>query len=192
MPLEPVEVHVTLMRAGRTIELLEARLSHGGREAVHARAWFTARYDTRAVEGSAFPAMPPPSQVPRWELDRDWPGGFVRSTQVRRRELAPGHVQAWLGGDVPLLQGEAVSPTAHMLRLVDVINGVAARVSPDELAFPNLDLTAHLFREPRGELIGLDSTSSIGPNGAGLTHSVLHDQDGPVGTIAQSLTVRPR
>ena len=171
---------------------MEARLSHAGRDAVIARAWLSAAYDTGALQGSAFPELPSRSQLERWGLDSNWPGGFVRSAQIWRRELAPGRVQFWLRSDHPLLRGEEVSQTAHMLRLIDVANGVAARAAPEEVAFPNLALTAHLFRQPVGELTGLDSTASFGPGGSGLTHSVLHDETGPLGVFSQVLTVRPR
>ncbi|MFN7242916.1 MAG: thioesterase family protein, partial [Dietzia cercidiphylli] len=56
---------------------------------------------------------------------------------------------------------------------------------------PNIDLTAHLFREPRGEWVGFDTRVSFGPGGLGLTSSTLHDESGPIGTLAQTLTVRP-
>ena len=64
-------------------------------------------------------------------------------------------------------------------------------MDPREVAFPNLDLTAHVFAEPVGEWIGFDTTVSIGPGGIGLTHSIIHDETGPVGVLCQILTVRP-
>jgi hypothetical protein len=66
------------------------------------------------------------------------------------------------------------------------------RASPEEIAFPNVDLTAHLFRAPCGDWIGFDTTVSFGPGGLGLTSSVLHDMQGPIGTLSQILTVRAR
>lgn len=191
MPMTSVDVQVNVLRPGRTIELVEARLSQAGRDAVIARAWLTARYDTAAYEGTAFPALTPHGEMEKWGVHTLWPGGFVKSAQVWRKQLAVGRVQFWVRSDVQLLAGETVSPTAHLLRLIDVANGVAARVDPRELAYPNLDLTAHLFRQPVGELTGLDTTVSIGPAGAGLTQSVLHDEAGPLGSFAQTLTVRP-
>lgn len=191
MPLEPVDVSVTLLRPGRTIELVEARLSHGGRDAVIARAWLTARYETRLIEGSPFPPLPPRSAMTRWPIEELWHGGFVRSTRIWRHEVSQGRVQFWLQGDVLLLAGESVSPAAHALRLIDVANGVAARVDPADVAFPNLDLTVNLFREPSGDSIGFDSAASFGPDGAGLTQNVLHDELGAFGAFSQSLTVRP-
>ena len=50
----------------------------------------------------------------------------------------------------------------------------------------------HLFRRPYGDWLGLDTTVSFGADGVGLTASVLHDERGPVGRSAQTLTLRKR
>ncbi|NLG09784.1 MAG: thioesterase family protein [Deinococcales bacterium] len=192
IPLEPVELEVRLLRPGRTIELLEATLSHAGRAAVMARAWFTARFDTADLAGAPFPPLTPRHAMQRWHVEDLWRGGFVRTAQVWRRELAQGHVHFWVRSDVSLLDGEAVGRVPHALRLVDVANGVAARVDPEAVAFPNLDLTVSLFREPEGEHTGCASVASFGPDGAGLTQNVLYDERGAFGAFSQSLTVRPR
>lgn len=192
IPLESFTLDVEVLRPGRTIELVEVRLSHGGRAAVSARIWFSAAYDTAGLAGSALPAFPGREGMERWGMSTDWPGGFVRSVEIRRSEVRPGEACFWLRSDVRLLDGEPVSRVAHALRLIDVANGVAARVPPEEALFPNLDITVHLFREPQGDWTGLDSRASIGPSGAGLTNSVLHDDEGPFGVFAQTLTVRPR
>jgi hypothetical protein len=81
---------------------------------------------------------------------------------------------------------------ARAVGLFDVANGLTVRRNPREVAFPNLDLTAHLYRTPDGEWLGFDTTVTFGPAGLGLTSTVLHDERGPIGTIAQSLVVRPR
>jgi hypothetical protein len=43
-----------------------------------------------------------------------------------------------------------------------------------------------------GEWLGIDASVSFGDNGIGITSSRLHDARGVLGTLAQSLTVRPR
>jgi hypothetical protein len=58
-------------------------------------------------------------------------------------------------------------------------------------AFPNVDLSIHLHRPPRGAWVGLDTTVTFGPEGHGVTSTVLHDEDGAVGVAAQMLTIRP-
>lgn len=68
---------------------------------------------------------------------------------------------------------------------------MTVRADPRTVAFPNVDLTAHFFTAPAGGWVGFDTTVSFGPDGLGVTNSVLHDERGPVGTLAQLLTVRP-
>lgn len=193
MPMgEPVDAAVTVLRPGRTIELVEARLAHGGRTALIARAWLTRAFDTARIAGSALPAIPPVPQVPAWDATATWPGGFVRSVESRRLEHEPGRAAFWLRPAHALIAGIEVSATARLLGVADLANGVTPRVAADEAVYPNLDLAAHLIREPQGEWIGFDTTVSFGPDGAGVTHSVIHDAAGPVGTVGQGLTVRPR
>ncbi|MFC4137734.1 MULTISPECIES: thioesterase family protein [unclassified Microbacterium] len=190
IPIDVVEVQVRVLRPGRTIELIEATLSHDGRPAAIGRAWFLKPHETADVAGSALPAMPARDGMPKWDAP-GWPGAFVRTPDIRRIEEFPGRAHAWVLPLLPLIEGEQVSATARMLGYVDLANGLTPRVSPSEVAFPNLDLSAHLLREPVGDWIGFDTTMSIGPAGLGITHTVLHDEEGPVGTSVQELTIRP-
>ena len=90
-----------------------------------------------------------------------------------------------------LIEGEEVSSLAATVGLLDIANGMTVRAQPNEVLFPNIDLTAHFFRRPVGGWVGFDTRVSFGPAGVGLTSSVIHDVDGPVGTSNQILTVRP-
>ena len=192
LPIDTVEITTRVIRPGRTIELAEATLSHGGRPAVIARAWFSRDIDTAAVAGTALVRMPEPSTLPAWSAAEVWPGRFVTTVEIRRDETEPGRARFWLRPGIPLLLDEPVSPTARLLGVVDIANGITPRVAPGDVHFPNLDLTAHLFRAPGDGWIGFDTTVSFGPHGHGLTHSILHDAAGPLGTLQQTLTVRPR
>jgi acyl-CoA thioesterase len=189
VPLEQVEVSVEVLRPGRTVELVEAVLRHDARAAVVLRAWLLQSRDTGALAGTDLPGLPPPEAMPEWNPSTVWPGGFIASAQLRREQERPGRGRYWVRTDVPLLD-EPVSPTARLAGLFDIANGMTVRADPQEVAFPNVDLSAHLFRPPRGEWLGFDTTVSFGPQGHGVTSSVLHDVEGPFGTLAQSLTVR--
>ena len=191
VPVAEVEVAVRVLRAGRTIELVEATLCHAGRSAVILRAWLQLPRDTAALAGGALVPIPPPDQLPPWDPTTVWPGGFIASVELRRSLAEPGRGAYWVRPGERLLDGEPVSPLARAAGLLDISNGMAVRVDPRQVAFPNLDLTAHLLREPSGDWLGFDTTVSFGANGVGLTSSVLHDADGPVGTMSQILTVRP-
>lgn len=191
IPLEPVDVEVTVLRGGRTIELVEARASHAGRPVVLLRAWLTAGYPTADLEGTHHVAMPAPDEVPAWDMTTLWDGGFIASVEVRRRDLGPGRAQAWVRTPHALVADEKVSRLAQVAGLLDITNGIAVRVDPKDVSFPNLDLTAHLFRTPGTGWLGLDTTVSFGPEGAGVTTTVLHDERGAFGVSTQCLTVRP-
>lgn len=190
LPVEEVTVEVAVRRPGRTVELAEAVLSHAGRPAVVLRAWLLQRGDTAAIEGTPTAPLPSPEQLPAWDPAEVWPGGFIASVDVRREQAEPGRARTWVRAGVPLLD-EPVSDLARWAALLDIANGMTVREDPRRVAFPNVDLTAHLLRDPVGDWIGFDTSVGFGPDGRGLTGSVLHDVSGPVGSLAQSLTVRP-
>ena len=190
VPVEEVEVSVAVARPGRTVELVEARLGHAGRDVVRLRAWLLRPSETKEVAGTRLAPMPPRSGLEPWD-PAIWPGGFVRSVDVLRDQEEPGRARFWVRSRTTLLGDEPVSDLARFTALLDIANGMTVREPPTEVAFPNVDLTAHFFEQPRGEWVGFDTTVSFGTTGLGLTSSVIHDQDGPVGTLAQALTVRP-
>jgi hypothetical protein len=120
-----------------------------------------------------------------------WPGGFIASADVRREQLEPGRATFWVRTPLPLITDEPVSRLAGVAGLLDIANGMTVRADPKDVAFPNLDLTAHFFTPPRGDWVGFDTTVSFGPTGLGVTSSVLHDIHGTIGTMSQVLTLRP-
>jgi hypothetical protein len=191
LPLDVVDVDVRVVRPGRTIELVEATLAHDGRAAVVLRAWLLQPRVTAHLHAAALPRIGSPADIPPWDPSTVWPGGFVDSIEVRREQVEPGRATFWVRTPLPLIEGEPVSPLAGAAGLFDVANGMTVRVDPRTVAFPNVDLTAHLFVEPRGEWLGFDTTVCFGPAGVGVTSSVLHDVHGPIGTMSQILTVRP-
>ncbi len=190
IPAQDSEVVVETLRPGRTIQLLEATMTVAGRPVVRGRAWLLSRQDTTVVAGGAPEPMPGPEGLPEWDGPGTWPGGYIASLDVRRSAEAPGRARAWLTTAVAVLDDEPVGPLARFVGLIDTANGIAVRQPPGEWMFPNLDLTVHLYRQPVGGPVGLDTTVVFGPDGVGLTSSVLHDARGAVGRSEQVLTVR--
>jgi hypothetical protein len=192
LALEECEIRVEAIRPGRTIELLEAVVLIGDRPVVRARAWLVASLDTTAVAGGGAGRLPHPDTLASWPFDRVWPGGYIASVDIRPLDRPrPGRTTAWVSTGLDLVAGEASSPTASFVALVDTANGIAARQEPTEWMFPNVDLTIHLHRRPEAGWTGLDTTVAFGATGQGLTSTVLHDVHGPVGQAEQILTVRP-
>jgi Acyl-CoA thioesterase C-terminal domain/Acyl-CoA thioesterase N-terminal domain len=192
VPVDVVDTAVTVLRPGRSIELVQATLAHRGRVAVQLRAWLMQPNDTSPLAAIPLPRIATPADMPPWDPTIVWPGGFIASAEVRRAQHEPGRASFWVRTSLPLIHGEPTSPLARAAGLFDIANGMTVRVSPDEVAFPNIDLTAHLLRQPSGDWTGFDTTVTFGPAGIGITNTVLHDESGPIGTMAQILTLRPK
>jgi hypothetical protein len=186
-------IEFEVLRPGRAVELVEAVLSQGGRPALRARAWLLAAGGTHAVEGGAMPSLEPVGGIAPFEFESVWPGGYVASLDMRVvGDREPGRGCAWITTSLDAVAGEPMSALTRMVLLTDTINGMAVRQDPTRWQFPNLDLTIHFFRQPRGEWLGTDVRVVFGPGGHGLTTAELHDADGHFGHAAQSLLVRAR
>lgn len=189
IPIEPMQAEVVVVRPGRAVELVEAVLSHNDRPALRVRAWLLRTFDSAGIAGTPIGPLPTPAELAPFDPTTLWAGDFIASIEVRRHELETGAAQFWLrAGDV-LLDDEEVSPLARAAGLFDVANGMAVRALPEQVAFPNVDLTAHLHRAPAGEWVGFDTRVTFGADGIGQTSSVLHDEHGPLGTVNQILAL---
>lgn len=192
IPGGPVDIEARVIRPGRTIELVEAEMRAAGRVVVRATAWRLATSDTRAIAGDPVDPLPGPDTGRPWRGTGVWGGGFIRSLEFRVLPgWQPGRGQVWVRSEVDLVADEGSSTLARFIGLIDTANGIAVRADPQTLAFPNTDLTIHLFRTPVGAWVGLDTSVTFGPDGVGLTATALHDIAGPVGRAAQTLTLRP-
>lgn len=187
---EEMQVTTRVLRPGRTIELLESVVEIGGRPTVRATAWRLVRGETAEVAAVEHDPMPGPDELPVWDGMAQWGGHFIRSVEFRAAGNRPGRGRAWARTPLALVDTEPVSDLARWVGLLDTANGIATRRSPREWLYPNVDLTLHLHRQPRGTWVGLDTRVHWGPDGLGQTSSVVHDVDGPVGTVEQALTVR--
>ena len=192
LALDECEIRVETIRPGRTIELVEAVVLIRDRAVVRARAWLLSTGDTTLVAGGEIRKLTPPEKLSTWTLTDVWPGGYIASVDIRPvAPPQPGRTTAWIGTDLDLVAGQPSSPLASFVALIDTANGIAVRQDPTEWMFPNVDLTIHLHRQPEGRWTGLDTTVTFGPTGQGVTSTVLHDTQGPVGHAEQMLTVRP-
>ena len=185
------DIDVEVVRPGRSIELIEASMRHGDRTSIRARIWRLASSDTMPVQGIEWTPMPPPDAMRAWAFSSVWSGGYIGSLEARQDvDARPGRGLSWIRTRCPLVDGEIDPPVAGFLKLVDTANGLVVREHPRSVFFANVDLTVHFFRQPEAGWVGFDTRVNFGPTGLGETLSVLSDLRGPVGTAAQSLTVR--
>lgn len=190
LPMSELTVDVEVLRPGRTIELLQATVTIGGRQVIIARAWYLSRADTADVAAAEKEPIPSPEDPETGDLSSIWPGGYIAQLEARVVERRAGRATVWLHSPSQIVAGEQAGDLARFIGNIDAANGIAVRQDIDKWTFPNVDLTIHLHRIPEGTWTGLDTEVTWGPDGVGLTSSTLHDARGAVGTAEQILTLR--
>jgi hypothetical protein len=201
IPVDDLELRSRVLRPGRSVELVEASLSAGGRDVARAQAWRVLR-TTQQIPPRHPPAamLPVPTTSPpaadETPLAADgWVGGYLSAVEWRFTAGVfgqPGPATAWTRLRHPIVPGERPSPLQRVLAVADSGNGISSELELARWHFINPELTVHLHREALGEWICLDAQTAISPGGVGLATSVLSDLDGPVGVGAQSLLVAER
>lgn len=194
VPVADVTVSSRVARAGRSVELVEAELSAGGRVALRARAWRIRTSELDLPEAALGVAPPPPMPAEDTVLPDTWTAPLITALQMRFvaggwRE--PGPATVWARLSVPLVDGEDPTPLQRLLVLADSGNGVSNALPPSRYVFINPELTVHFSRQPQGEWMCLEAQTTIDPAGFGLATSTLYDERGRVGQGAQSLYIGP-
>jgi acyl-coenzyme A thioesterase PaaI-like protein len=195
LPIEPLTLNAQVVRPGKSVELIEARIEGADGELARARGWRLAESDiTAAWEQDD----PPPGHQDAEALEFFPTGeavGWHTAMEIvfaRGRFLEPGPATVWTRMRIPLVEGEEPTPTQRVLVTADSGNGVSGALPLASWLYVNTELTVHLLRPPAGEWVCLDAITEIGPVGGGVATSTLSDTAGPVGRGAQALLVRPR
>ena len=199
VPLAPLRSEVEIVRPGRRVQLVEARLFAGDDLVVRALA-LRLRRDAASEappseDGPAAPGGPDEGEEARLPFVHPGQPMFGHDgVEVRyvRGDWGTGPAFVWIGLRRPVIEAEEPSALQRALAAADFGNGVSAVLDWGEWAFINPDLTVYLEREPVGRWVGLDAQTRIGPDGTALAESVLHDERGRFGRALQALLVAPR
>ena len=206
IPFAPLRIETHMVRAGRRVQELAAELhadlgSDGEQLICRASALRVAQVPDGLGElpagALALERMPGPDEgrPVRFALNDDDGDSFAASAMEMRwlddaRALGPGRV--WMRLRHPLIPGRQTSSLARLAATADFGNGISASLPFERFVFINADLTIHLQRQPEGEWIGMDARTLLHGGGTGLSESVLHDLQGPVGQAFQALVIQPR
>lgn len=198
VPAVPLRVTTSVLREGKRIQLVRARLQAGDTEVAQATAMRLRTADRPPPEA----AMPdpsllpvPPSEAPPVEMERVGVGvggrlyfhrHGVEMRQAEGKFDQPGPGAVWIRILTPLVAGEELTPLLRGVISADHGNGVSS-VLPTSWVFMNADLNVHLLRMPAGEWVGLRSTSWFSDLGRGVAHSQLFDARGGIGRSVQTL-----
>jgi hypothetical protein len=193
VPIEELTLAASVVRPGRSVEMVEASLDGPKGPVMRARGWRLAEGD---VEADWERDEPPPGREAAEALEFFPTGetvGWHTAMEIvfaRGRFLEPGPATVWMRPRVALVEGEEVSPLQRVLLAADGGNGVSAPLPWDRFIFINTDLTVHLLRPPKGDWVCLDSVTHV--DGIGMSDTALWDEHGRIGRAAQTLLVRAR
>ncbi|WP_284455495.1 acyl-CoA thioesterase domain-containing protein [Alloalcanivorax xenomutans] len=197
VPVAPLESTIKV-GGGRTVRRVSVCLQHQGRPVAEGLAVLVLAngIDTgQATDEAPLPApgdCQEPVTIPGMSREESFHYTAMESRVARGRTDRPGPAAAWLRLTVPLIEDRTTTATAGAVAAADFGNGLSWVLPLDRYLFANTDLTVYLQRPPVSEWVGLDSQTWIEPSGIGLTRSVLHDEQGPIGVAQQNLLVRER
>jgi hypothetical protein len=127
-------------------------------------------------------------------LEKDWDRNYVHSLDWRwlTQPLNDGPGESWIKPTVNLVNGETMTPLERLFAVADCANGIGSKLDITKWTFLNNDLVVHVHRIPDGDWVGIRAETNYGPDGVGTTVGTLFDETGAVGSIQQSVLVRPR
>lgn len=194
VPIDLLKVDARIRRPGRSVELVEATLSHEGEPVMLGRAW-RIRTDHHEFEAVVPDPKPPPPPNQGQRVEPFGSGGYLAAMETSFTAgsfVEPGPATAWFRMRYPLIENERPSPLTRVLIAADSGNGISATIDWSRWFFINPDLSVYLHRLPLGEWVCLDAMTIPEAHGIGVAASTIWDEEGPIGRGIQSLFIGPR
>ena len=186
-------------RPGKQIELISAEMLALGpdgepRPTARASGWRLQQLDTAELVHAAAPLPRPLSEARSRDLAKNFDRNYVHSLDWRwlTKPLNEGPGESWITPTASLVNGEEMTPLERLFAVADCANGIGSKLDITKWTFLNNDLVVHVHRIPDGDWIGIRAETNYGPDGIGTTVGTLFDETGAVGSIQQSVLVRPR
>jgi hypothetical protein len=198
IPQGTIRTEASVVRPGKRVELIEARLWADDKLAVTATAW-RIRVDpgASAAESTEPDLAPPlPSAQPQRFFDGVSPAwGYGRAIEWRYVSGGfdrTGPSEVWARPRIPLVEGEPTSPAERLMILADSTNGLSVQLPIAEWLSIPPTLSVTLLRPPAAEWMFLRAHTTIGPDGVGIARGQMYDESGYVAETAQPLLVQRR
>lgn len=197
VPIAGYQIAVDVEKNGRAVATASALLTdNDGRICATAVALLLTSHDYSGLP-SPNPAHP--------DFETSTPGEFAANRAPHGKPFfnsgievryppgetsAPGPTTLWMR-TLPIVEGEEPSPFQRVCPLADCGNGISRNGNFDVATFINPDLTVVIHRPPESAWLASESISFWQDSGIGMSHSILHDTRGPIGTALQALVVTP-
>jgi acyl-coenzyme A thioesterase PaaI-like protein len=180
----PVLVHAEVLRTGRRMQAIDARMTQGGELVARASTLLLRRGDQPGeMPWTTTISMPPAPQDPA-QFDGSFPmfitpyGGDASDYDFPWQHDGPRYV--WIREIRPLVDDEPVTPFVRAAMAVDVTASLTG-FSKAGLEFINADYTLTLCRLPDGPYVGLAGLTHYSAGGIAVGSASLFDAHGPIG-----------
>lgn len=193
VPLMPLRYERDVVRRGRRIQVVAARLLDNDVEVARATGLAIRTSDHLLVpaepnrRAAPSPIPPPGGGIPFGEGIADGePRGYLRVFEAERIKGRHGSgvpSVAWFRLHCPVVAGTEASPLERVAAVSDFVSGLASFLDFREQATINPDLSLHLLRSPTSDWIGMDSAYQLSDDGIAQARAFLFDLDGHVGTV---------
>ena len=195
VPMKEFTVDIRVVRDGQRLQILQARLRSGDTDAL--LATLTRLRSSGEAEAPLHPPASAPAAAPAPETLQRYRSAspyfdFVdcRIASGGFNEQGPG--RAWMRMTGQFIAGAAPTPLACATLMADAASGLSSIVPRADWSYPNVSLSLHLHRSPRGPWLMLDSRTFAEGGGVAQTVSTLGDQAGPFGRAQQALILERR
>lgn len=188
------EVTTRVVRQGRRLKVADAIVTVGGTEVASTRAVFLIESDPPPGEIWQAPTWdsPHPTTLPRLDPPEDAPASAdawdIRSHEggVRSSERS----RTWTNESGLLIDDDPITPLVRAALSADLASPLS-NGSDDGIGYINGDYTLAMARYPRGEWVGLETTTHLASDGIALGASTMYDLDGPWGTSTTTALANP-
>ena len=197
VPMAPLQVETEVLRRGRRLVSVEARLRS---EQVVARASALFLLETESPDGrrsdpqsgaderSGLRAPPGPGadlqpMIPAEHVMR-FPPGFHTTVEVET--LSSPLQAAWVRIPCDFSPGRELTAFQRAAATSDFCNALRARHTTHQAGFINVDSAVHFLRQSSGEWIGLELTEVLDLGTTGFARCTLFDEKGTFGWVTQN------
>lgn len=196
VPLEPLRAEAEIVRPGKRIQLVHARLLRGEKLFARATAQLIRTAPVDGIDSWLSQDVPHATRPgPPQALSRDGLAipGFVRAVDFGwATDPGSNGVVMWSRLRLPLVAGETPTPFVQLATLADFASGAGNDLDFERFVSINPDLTLHIEREPRSDWIGLSGSTEIRADGTGQSLGTLFDLEGRIARAQASLYVAVR
>jgi acyl-coenzyme A thioesterase PaaI-like protein len=196
-PMAPLRVETASVRSGKSIDFVDIAMYAGDELYVRGTAlrMRTADLAVEEDDDATHPQPPARDHVAGSPFTKAGPErpGFHHAIDV--------HVEddvVWFRLTAPVVEGEPTSAFVTVAAIADwtyatphLVRSARGDAPPARTVYAiNADTTINTFRPMSGGWLGLRTTAHTGSLGAGTSSAHLYDEEGPLGSSAQSILVR--